>query len=116
MQGTSTVDRQNRLAWAVASTIRCKGDNGKWQPNYSNILGNIASGGISNLYYPKQERGVGLTFENGIVVSAEGVFGATLLEFFPDINRLYEHHKQRVQAKKDAKAAARTQAADTTKR
>ena len=44
----------------------CKGDNGRWQANYSNILGSLAAGGISNLYYPDQDRnGAGLTFENG---------------------------------------------------
>jgi hypothetical protein len=48
--------------------VVCKGDNGRWQPNYSNILGNLAAGGISNLYYPAQNRnGAALTFENALV-------------------------------------------------
>lgn len=76
-----------RLLWAAASTVRCKGDNGKWQPNTSNVLGNIAAGGISNLYYPASDRGVGLTFERGMVVTAEGAVGAVLLEFAPDIEK-----------------------------
>ena len=84
-----------RLWWAVASTIRCKGDNGKWQPNISNIAGNIAAGGISNLYYPASDRGVGLTFERGFVVTAEGAFGAVLLEFAPDIQKHLFHKKQK---------------------
>lgn len=84
-----------RLWWAVASTIRCKGDNGKWQPNISNIAGNIAAGGISNLYYPASDRGVGLTFERGFVVTAEGAFGAVLLEFTPDIQKHLFHKKQK---------------------
>jgi hypothetical protein len=76
---------KSRLWYAIGTTARCKGDNGKWQPNISNLMGNIAAGGISNLYYPESDRGVWLTFERGIVVTAEGAIGAVLLEFAPDI-------------------------------
>jgi hypothetical protein len=43
--------KKSRLLHAVASTFICKGDNGRWQPNYSNIGGNFAAGGLSTLYY-----------------------------------------------------------------
>lgn len=76
---------KSRLWYAIGTTARCKGDNGKWQPNISNLVGNIAAGGIANLYYPESDRGVELTFQRGIVVTAEGAFGAVLLEFAPDI-------------------------------
>jgi hypothetical protein len=76
---------KSRLWYAIGTTVRCRGDNGKWQPNISNLTGNIAAGGISNLYYPESDRGVGLAFERGVVVTAEGAFGAVLLEFAPDI-------------------------------
>jgi len=57
-----------RILYAIANAVICKGDDERWQPNYSNILGNIASGGISNLYYPAQNRsGAGLTFENALI-------------------------------------------------
>lgn len=82
----------SRLWYAIGTTVRCKGDNGKWQPNYSNILGNIAAGGISNLYYPSTDRGAGLTFERAFTVTAEGSIGAILVEFWPDISRKF-HHK-----------------------
>ncbi len=63
-KGTGSV--RSRTLYAIANALICKGDNGRWQPNYSNILGNLAAGGISNLYYPSQDRnGAGLTFENG---------------------------------------------------
>jgi hypothetical protein len=83
----------SRLWYSVSTTVRCKGDNGKWQPNVSNLLGNIAAGGISNLYYPESDRGVGLTFERGLVVTAEGAIGALLLEFAPDIEKRLLHKK-----------------------
>ena len=57
-----------RFLYAIANSVICKGDNKRWQVNYSNILGNLAAGGLSNLYYPEQDRnGAGLTFENGAI-------------------------------------------------
>jgi len=65
-KGTGTV--RSRALYAIANAVICKGDNKRWQVNYSNILGNLAAGGISNLYYPAQNRnGVGLTFENALI-------------------------------------------------
>ncbi len=78
---------KKRFLYSLSTTVICRGDNGKKQPNYSNVLGNIASGGISNLYYPKAERGFGLTMEQGLEVTAEGSFGALLIEFYPDIRK-----------------------------
>jgi hypothetical protein len=65
-KGTGTV--RSRTLYALANAVICKGDNGHWQANYSNILGNLAAGGISNLYYPSQNRnGAALTFENSLI-------------------------------------------------
>jgi hypothetical protein len=75
----------NRFGYAVLSTFRCKGDDGHWQPNYSNILGNVAAGAVSNLYYPDNERGFVSTYQRAIVVSAQGAIGASISEFWPDI-------------------------------
>jgi hypothetical protein len=74
-----------------------KGDNGKWQPGYSNILGNLAAGGISNLYYPASDRGFGLTVERGMTVTAEGAFGNLLQEFVPDFQRRFFRKKTTTQ-------------------
>ena len=63
-----TGSTKSRLLYAIGNAVICKGDNGRWQANYSNILGNLAAGGISNLYYPADDRsGVALTFENALV-------------------------------------------------
>lgn len=85
---------KNRLFYAVATTVVCKGDNGKWEPNYSNVLGNIAAGGISNLYYPSTDRGADLTFERAMTVTAEGAIGAVFVEFWPDISKKVFRAKQ----------------------
>jgi len=76
-----------RFGYALVSTFKCKNDAGRWVPNYSNVLGNIAAGGISNLYYPSADRGVGLTFQRAATVTAEGALGAVFVEFWPDISR-----------------------------
>jgi hypothetical protein len=63
-----TGSTRSRLLYAIANAVICNGDNKRWQANYSSILGSLASGGISNLYYPAQDRnGVGLTFANTLV-------------------------------------------------
>jgi hypothetical protein len=61
-----TGSKASRFLYAIANAVICKGDNKRWQVNYSNILGSLAAGGVSNLYYPAQDRnGAGLTLENG---------------------------------------------------
>ncbi len=80
-----------RVLYAASTTVICKGDNGRWQPNYSNLLGNVAAGGIANLYYPPADRGAGLTFERAFTVSAEGAAGAILAEFWPDVSQRLFH-------------------------
>src|SRR5580698_4407279 len=63
-----TGSTRSRTLYAIANSVICKGDNRRWQPNYSNIVGNLAAGGISNLYYPAEDRnGAGLTFENAAI-------------------------------------------------
>ena len=78
-KGTGTV--KSRILYAIANSVICKGDNRRWQPNYSAILGSLAAGGISNLYYPSEDRGAGLTFENtGIGIGSAAA--ANLLQEF----------------------------------
>ncbi len=76
---------KSRLWYAVGTTIRARNDSGHWVPNYSNVLGNFAAGGISNLYYPASDRGAGLTCQRAITVTAEGAIGAIFVEFWPDV-------------------------------
>jgi hypothetical protein len=71
-----------RFGYAIANAFICKGDNRRWQPNYSNILGSLAAGGISNLYYPRQDRdGAGLTVENAAIGIGATAIGNVFQEF-----------------------------------
>lgn len=80
-KGTGT--RSSRAFYAIAFSVACKGDNGHWQPNYSNVLGSLAAGGISNLYYPAQNRnGAGLTFENAAIGIGATAAANLIEEFF----------------------------------
>jgi hypothetical protein len=79
-KGTGT--RQSRILYALANAVVCKGDNGRWQPAYSGILGGLAAGGISNLYYPAANRdGVRLTFENALFGTASSAAQNLFQEF-----------------------------------
>lgn len=78
-QGTGTV--RSRILHALAFTVMCKGDNGRWQFNYSSVGGDLASGALSNLYYPPSNRGVGMVFGNA-ALSAAGRAASDLAEEF----------------------------------
>jgi hypothetical protein len=79
----------SRILYALSMAVVTKGDNQRWQPNYSNILGTLASGAISNLYYPKADRGVAPTFENAAVRIGANAVGNLVQEFI--IRKLTPH-------------------------
>ncbi len=82
--------KTSRFFYAVANAVICKGDNGRWQANYSGIIGGLAAGGISNLYYPAENRnGAALTFENAAIGTGFGAVGNVIQEFF--LRRLTPH-------------------------
>ena len=73
---------RSRIGYAISRTVIRKGDNGRWQPNYSGILGSLASGAISNYYYPSEDRrGVRLTLENTAIGLAGAAAGHLAQEF-----------------------------------
>jgi len=78
-QGTGTT--RSRLRHAILSAFIAKGDNGKWQPNYSSVGGDLASGALSNLYFPKSNRGVGLVFSLFALGTAERLGSNVAQEF-----------------------------------
>jgi hypothetical protein len=92
----------SRILWAAGSTVWCKRDNGRWGPNYANVMGNLIGAAIARVYYPPSERTFADTITDGLTVSAEGVVGAEVIEFWPDMVR----HHRRKQAEKLARQAA----------
>ncbi len=72
---------RSRALYAMSAAFIARGDNGRWQPNYSEILGNFAAGALSNLYYPSASRGMSLTIGNGLIETA-GRAGTNLVREF----------------------------------
>jgi hypothetical protein len=106
-----------RALWAAGSTVWCKRDKGGWGPNYANVFGNLIGSAISTAYKPASDRSVGDVITDGLTVSAEGIVGAEVIEFWPDLVR---HHKRkkaeklaRQEAQKNAQGAAQTPAPST---
>lgn len=72
----------SRVAYAVSRSVIRKSDKGRWQPNYSGILGSLASGAISNFYYPAEDRrGARLVLQNTALGIAGGAVGNVMQEF-----------------------------------
>jgi len=78
-QGTGT--KKSRAFHALASPFVCRGDNGKPQPNYSSMGGDLASGAISNLYYPESNRGANLVFQGFLITTGVRTVNGLLQEF-----------------------------------
>jgi hypothetical protein len=71
----------SRALYAIATAFVAKGDNGHWQPAYSDVLGGMGSYGISTLYRPGTSR-PGLRLEHTILLDFAGRATHNLLEEF----------------------------------
>ena len=72
----------SRIVYALKAAVITRGDDGRMQPNYSQVLGNFAASGISNLYRAPGDRTASLTFRNGLIMTASGAVENLLREFF----------------------------------
>jgi hypothetical protein len=78
-QGSGT--KRSRALHALSSLVMTKGDNGRWQPNYSGVGGDLVSAAIANLYYPKANRGANLFGQNLAIDTAVHIAVHMLQEF-----------------------------------
>lgn len=78
-QGTGT--NRSRTMHAISAPFVAKGDNGKWQFNYSSIGGDLASAALTNTYYPSSNRGPGLVFSSAAITTAGRIANALAQEF-----------------------------------
>jgi hypothetical protein len=91
-----TGETRSRVAYALSRAVVRKADNGRWQPDYSRILGSLASGALSNLYYPAEDRrSARLTLQN----TAFGIGGAAAGNLFQEFlfRRLTTHSRRSTQ-------------------
>jgi len=79
-KGTGTT--KSRILYAISRSVMTKGDNGHRQPGYSGILGSLAAGGISNLYYPEGSRHGFSTTVNNTLIGIGTSAGVNILQEF----------------------------------
>lgn len=91
-----TGSKKSRVLYALSSPFMCKGDNGRWQPNYSYVIGNFAAAGIAYTYYPASNRGAGIVAETALIRFAENSLASVLQEFV--IRKLTPKVSNRAQA------------------
>lgn len=76
-----------RTGYAVSRLLITRTDAGGRTFNFSEIVGNGAGAGISDLYYPSRERTWTKTGQKWVTqIALDGVFNVAK-EFWPDINR-----------------------------
>jgi hypothetical protein len=89
-RGTGTI--KSRTMYALANAVMCKGDNKKYEVNYSAILGAFMTGAISYTYYPASDRSASLLVQTALIRIAEGSVAGLFQEFV--VKRLTPHLKK----------------------
>ena len=76
-----------RIGYAISRTFVTKTDSGGSSFNWSEVAGNGLEAGLSNLYYPPQERGPSQTALNWGTQMESAVLNHVFQEFWPDIRK-----------------------------
>ena len=76
-----------RMGYAIDRTFVTKTDSGGSAFNWSEVAGNLLEAGLSNAYYPPQERGLSQTARNWGTQMESAVLNHIVQEFWPDIRR-----------------------------
>lgn len=82
----------SRALYAISASVVARGDDGRWQPNYSRVLGNFSAAAISNLYYPRADRGASLVLLNGLAGTGADAIANLIREFL--LKRITSHVPQ----------------------
>ncbi len=72
---------RSRMLYAISAAFVTRGDNGRWEPNYSHLLGSFSAAAISNLYYPRSDRGASLVLLNGLASTGGDIVANIIREF-----------------------------------
>jgi hypothetical protein len=78
---------KSRMGYSITRGFVTRSDSGKSQPNWSNVVGKFASAGLSNLYYPAEDRGATLTLTRAAISLSYQILGNFAIEFWPEIHR-----------------------------
>jgi hypothetical protein len=75
-----TGSKKKRLLYAISNSVMCKGDNGRWQANYSNIAGVVSGAALVSTYYPSQNQGLEI-LQNSLIRMGESSLAGVVEEF-----------------------------------
>jgi hypothetical protein len=78
---------RSRVRYSITRGFVTRADSGKGQPNWSNVFGKFTSAGLSNLYYPSEDRGATLTLTRVAISLSYQTLGNFAIEFWPEIHR-----------------------------
>ena len=76
-----------RTGYAISRAFVTKTDSGGTSFNWSEVAGNGLAAGLSNAYYPPQERGLNQTAMNWGTQMESAVLNHIFQEFWPDIRK-----------------------------
>ena len=80
----------HRTLYAISRIFVARSDAGRERYNFSELLGNLSSGAISNLYYPSADRRVSdILTRTGFQMGYDAMFNV-LKEFYPDLKRKFQ--------------------------
>ena len=82
-----------RTGYALSRVVLTKTDSEGTSFNWSEVVGNAFEAGLSNAYYPPQERGVRQTAINWGAQIESAALNNIAKEFWPDFHRLIFHGK-----------------------
>jgi hypothetical protein len=81
-----------RTGYSISRLVVTRSDTGGRAPNISEIVGNGAAAGISDFYYPSQERSWTKTGQRWITQIALDGASNLVKEFWPDLNSKFFHN------------------------
>lgn len=82
-----------RMVYALSRAVLTKTDSGGTSFNWSEVGGNLLEAGLSNAYYPPEERGISQTFDNWGVQMESATLNNIAKEFWPDFRSKVLHRK-----------------------
>jgi hypothetical protein len=81
----------HRAGYAASRTFITRSRSGQTQFNLSGIGGNAAAAGVSNLYYPSEDRSLTQTLTRWGMQVMWDALSNELKEFWPDVRRKIHH-------------------------
>jgi hypothetical protein len=75
-----TGSTKKRILYAISNSVWCKGDNGRWQVNYSNVAGVVSGAALASTYYPSNNQGMNI-LSNSLIRMGESSLTGIVQEF-----------------------------------